>query len=156
MWAHYTNGHRGMLLEFDEGHDSIAKRGAGSDTSGTLYDVRYSDERPRVANLISAEQMYQSHLTKSLEWAYEQEVRMFWWLNEPDEELVAKDGERICLLKIPAAALKSVTLGCLASSATETAVRSALAATSEASSVRLRRARASSTAFTLEYDDLAR
>lgn len=78
-----------------------------SEDTGTRYlkdwSIRY--KRPPVANLISAEQMYQSHLTKSLEWAYEQEVRIFWRLNEPDDELLTKNGERICRLKIPATAL---------------------------------------------------
>lgn len=155
MWAHYTNGHHGMLLEFDESHESIAERGIDRDTSGILYNVRYADERPQVADLMSTEQIYQSHSTKSLEWAYEQEVRMFWWLNEPDLEQVV-NGERICLLRFPATALKSVTFGCLATPATETAVRAALDAMPEASSVKLHRAKISAAAFALEYYDLTR
>ena len=35
-------------------------------------------------------------------WANKQEVQMFGWLNEPDEEPFTMNGERICRLKITA------------------------------------------------------
>ena len=40
-------------------------------------------------------------------WANKQEVQMFGWLNEPDEEPFTMNGERICRLKITATALWS-------------------------------------------------
>ncbi len=117
MWSHYTDGHRGMLLEFDEDHASFSRNIPDSHFLGRLVPVTYSDTRPLVKNH-SADDFAKSLSTKALEWAYEQEVRMFLPLS--DGESTGKDdayGAPIHLLNIPSEALKSVTLGCLSSDA---------------------------------------
>ena len=81
---------------------------------------------------------------------------MFVWLNDPDSFVVDVGTADVLLLPFPKAALKSITLGCLASSQTERAVRAALDASWDTSSVELRKARMSADAFVLDYATLPR
>lgn len=65
MWAHYTNGHKGVCLEFDR----FTKE------SGVLrvLDVEYSNEFPVLKN---KEKGIWCLATKSKDWEYEEEVRL--------------------------------------------------------------------------------
>lgn len=155
MWAHYTLGHRGVVLEYDETHPCFARQSA-SPENGKLINVRYSDERPLVTDLIRGDSVIDSYLTKALEWAYEQEVRLFWWLNQPDEEVTDTNGERICLLRVPATAVRAVVLGCNASDETEAEVRALLDKAPAARHVKLLRAELDPTLFALTYMELRR
>ncbi|HRH96879.1 MAG TPA: DUF2971 domain-containing protein [Prosthecobacter sp.] len=65
MWSHYADCHRGMVLEFDSHHDYFRH--------GT-EDVVYSDRRPSMT-LHDEHPTTEILRTKSLDWAYEEEVR---------------------------------------------------------------------------------
>jgi Protein of unknown function (DUF2971) len=113
MWSHYADGHRGMLLEFDEEHPSFRRSIPGTHFQGRLIPVTYSDTRPTVKNR-TADAFAKSLSAKALEWAYEQEVRMFLPLSEAElTSLTDSYGAPIHLLEVPSDALKGVTLGCL-------------------------------------------
>jgi hypothetical protein len=121
MWSHYAEGHRGMLLEFDENHScfhsgrfdpmSFPLRTALSFT-GRLIPVVYSDARPQIHDKNA--KFAAALTTKALEWAYEQEVRMFLPLEQAElTSSVDGNGELIRLTEVPSSALRAVTLGCL-------------------------------------------
>ena len=118
MWSHYADGHRGMLLEFDEGHPSFRRSIPATQFQGRLVPVTYSDTHFPVKSH-SADDFANSLSTKALEWAYEQEVRMFLPLSDAESTSLSDPyGTPIHLLEIPSAALKSITLGCLSTDMT--------------------------------------
>jgi len=47
MWAHYTNCHEGMVIEFNASHQSFRPSTGPEIKFGTLVKVDYSDKRPR-------------------------------------------------------------------------------------------------------------
>jgi hypothetical protein len=111
MWGHYAASHSGLLLEFDQTH-ACFRRDAGRHSfaaiCGSLGDVVYSDRRPSIATL-DLESVKRVAYTKSLEWAYEQEVRLLWPTLRADA-YAGPDG-KLALLEVPASALRSVTFG---------------------------------------------
>lgn len=66
MWAHYTNKHSGICLEYKVRHTSMS----------TSYPITYSPDYPTY-NLLEAtlEQELSILLTKSIDWSYEDEYR---------------------------------------------------------------------------------
>ena len=70
MWAHYANSHKGFCLEFT------------TKPSGSFFSnaspVTYSKEYPTVKAFISNKGIWgkECFLTKSIEWAYEEEWRL--------------------------------------------------------------------------------
>jgi hypothetical protein len=71
MWAHYANSHRGVCLIFDVCEDV--------DTFVAALPVTYSDSYPVIQYHIGIGQelVRKSFLTKSKEWSYESERRIF-------------------------------------------------------------------------------
>jgi hypothetical protein len=113
MWSHYADGHRGMLLEFDDEHACFHRNVPHTQFQGKLIPVTYSDSRPPVVKG-TADDIARSLTTKALEWSYEQEVRMFLPLSEVGGATTSDaNGTPIHFIDIPPEALKSVTLGCL-------------------------------------------
>lgn len=75
MWSHYSNGHRGLCIEFDAFLDAALSRMM---LFGQALKVNYREERPQ-CNLmeIGEPTEYQKALlTKSNHWEYEQEWRI--------------------------------------------------------------------------------
>ncbi len=80
MWSHYSNGHRGYVVELDEadhlfsGGESDPDKSLNLKRMGTLFDVKYSNHREvvRISDL--------DHSTlfglKAAEWQYESECRV--------------------------------------------------------------------------------
>jgi hypothetical protein len=76
MWAHYADCHRGLVLGFDANHyfftDQIGMK-------SSLLPVEYSDRRhvlPK-AEEWTLENTLPTFLRKSIDWSYEEEMRMF-------------------------------------------------------------------------------
>jgi len=70
MWAHYADAHAGVMIEFEE---------PKSDINFCGLRVKYVDTRPLVdptAFLAGDAEIRKAILTKSSDWAYEEEVRM--------------------------------------------------------------------------------
>lgn len=75
MWSHYSNGHKGLCLEFDAIHDALFSHRM---LFGQSIKVIYSDERP-VLNIIDIGdpiEYQKALLTKSNHWDYEKEWRI--------------------------------------------------------------------------------
>ena len=91
MWSHYADCHRGICLVYETDYDFFAH----------AQPVRYQRERPRVDPISqSTEEMLDNAIfTKSNEWTYEKEWRIFHYQQGV--------GER----QSPTAALKAIILG---------------------------------------------
>ena len=67
MWSHYASSHKGFVIEFDHEHKFFFNK---------VHPIIYSDERPEM-DLTQVKQSGDLFLTKSKDWAYEEELRMF-------------------------------------------------------------------------------
>lgn len=118
MWSHYTMDHRGLVLGFDESHpffqqqayyyEGRVKRELPFAGFGTLRDVVYTQERPNID--FGSRIPFEAFFTKSLDWSYEQEVRIFRHLEEAE---VSKGEHRsgIHLFELPSGVIRKVILG---------------------------------------------
>lgn len=151
MWAHYADGHRGALLEFDETHPCFNRRPSTTSVQGQLMPVLYADERPKAENF-SLSSMAALHTTKSLDWAYEQEVRLLWQLSKADVQPDLSDsaGHPIRLYAVPVEALRCIVLGCNSDQALLAKVTATLSAGS-AEHVDLKLAKTSNADYRLHY-----
>lgn len=150
MWGHYTEDHKGALLEFDGSH-ACFKRTLGESTElGRLFPVHYADERPTVTAGPDEDTFACLALTKALPWSYEQELRLLWPLVRADQAVEPEPGTRIHLMSVPPAALRGVVFGCRATSEfTRQAAR--LLELGAARHVKLRRSVLDDHAFDLKY-----
>jgi len=81
MWSHYSDGHKGMCLEFE-----LDSKQTLSDKA--IYQVNYSLEYPEINlenNIWSIDGAAKILYTKSKEWEYEQELRL---IRESGNELI--------------------------------------------------------------------
>lgn len=77
MWTHYCKQHSGVCIEFDREELSKSLRGWGLFTCNMFgRDVEYRDIRNKPSYDGVNSYLYQL-LTKSKDWEYEQEVRLF-------------------------------------------------------------------------------
>jgi len=108
MWSHYADEHRGLVIAIDETHPSINARRNDTDEFHHPRLVLYADEKP-IPHLMDMDGTSWL-LTKSRDWAYEQEWRVLKPLIEPGEE-PPSSGVRIDLFDLPADAIEGVILG---------------------------------------------
>lgn len=109
MWSHYTDSHKGFILEFDTEHDFF------DDKKVVFFDrVDYSSARFNFT--LSTDIELKNFLAKGDVWGYEKEWRVV-SKKEYAKEIKNKDSsEVIYLFDIPFSALKSVIFGLNASS----------------------------------------
>ena len=105
MWAHYTKSHEGFIIGFDSGHSFFKGKGRGI---FRLLKVLYSNKRPNVG--LSKLSLIDTYFTKSTDWEYEQEWRLFADVNDASE-ILGPAKLPICLFDIPADAISEVILG---------------------------------------------
>lgn len=153
MWAHYTDSHKGALLEFNEAAPCFHRRIDGDDECGALRRVCYSDTRPVVSDFNGSDVVAAFAFTKALEWAYEQELRLLWPLHLSDRR-IDDGGATIHLLEVPPTALRSVTLGCKAEAAFIAEVVDCIAAVRDRAGIAVRLAAVDERSFSLNYRDL--
>ena len=103
LWTYYTDGHKGMALEFDGRHPWVNYKCPGTDD---LYSgiVRYSEKRVQYSDPMTPEFVF----TKAECWRHEGEYRILRHL----ETATDLDRSKVdSLVTFPAEALISVTLG---------------------------------------------
>jgi hypothetical protein len=149
MWAHYADEHRGLVIEFDSSAPCFNRRRSDTDELGTFRMVCYSDTRPVLDSESGDDWFVRLALTKASEWTYEDEVRFLLELSKADK-IVEKE-TKIHLLDIPPSAVRSITVGCRARSATIDMVKSALSNNSATTHILLRQAHADQRKYELNY-----
>lgn len=155
MWAHYTDCHKGAVLEFDERAPCFNKRRHAEDEFGWLRRVWYSDTRPTISDKTADDSAAAVLLlTKALDWSYEQELRLVWPLEFADKSLSVDKGAEVHLIEAPHSALLSVTVGCKADPEFLSDVVAAKAAV-PAATFRVRTAAIDERSFRLNYTDFA-
>lgn len=106
MWAHYATNHDGFVIAFDSNHPFVKGPGKGI---YKLTKVKYSTDRPNVG--ISKLTLVDTYFTKSTEWEYEQEWRVFASVDKADKIIEASPFP-ICLFSVPPDSIVQVILGC--------------------------------------------
>lgn len=125
MWAHYADNHKGCLIEFDS--DFLPALGSSQDVivdvdSGAVTYSSVPLDAGIIAKLLIDEQgselvieqktVLPHLLYKSLEWAYEEEIRLVNNITlKGYSSKITNDVENIYLYNIPNKAITSVTLG---------------------------------------------
>lgn len=115
MWAHYSESHQGIAIEFKKGHQFIS----------TAKNVHYQNKRPIIDSRIFDENEYiaiDDLYFKSDDWGYENEVRIAKRLDTL-KALDAKDvfGYQIFVESVPVNSIEWIYLGCNASDALKSA-----------------------------------
>jgi hypothetical protein len=144
MWGHYAQSHAGFVIEFDQDHDFFKQKRTAKDEYGFLRQVTYQDELPDTDPL---SQIHINHfLVKSSCWNYEKEWRML--LPEFYSEKKIQVNDKIFdLFYLPAAAIKTIILGCKATGDLEYNLASILANRKDYRHVRFLKASRSMTKF---------
>lgn len=106
MWSHYANSHKGFVIEFDPKNDFFNTKIDSKSFCGKLHKVKYLEKRPS-GKLADFEDISLVWLTKSKEWEYENEYRMFMPLEKAKSSI-----NDLFLFEFPSKMIKSVYLGC--------------------------------------------
>lgn len=114
MWAHYGDSHKGFVIGFDETHRWF--RGPNEFGNHTQpQNVIYTSRRPTFkTGAADFHEKLQSH--KSIDWAYEEEVRVFRAFGSTKEQIDNHDPLKLHLFDIPPACVKEIFIGANASS----------------------------------------
>ncbi|MEO3321696.1 DUF2971 domain-containing protein [Enterobacter cloacae] len=76
MWAHYADEHQGFAIEFEYTSEMIARISKSENPIIIVpFDVNYTDMRPALYDKQGNMEGLNIALSKSTQWAYEQEVR---------------------------------------------------------------------------------
>lgn len=108
MWAHYANDHQGFVLGLDIEHPSFATRKDG--IARHAAKVEYARTRPARPSLAELS-VGQFFATKSDDWSYEKEWRLFDGAVHADHVLA---DENILLFDFSPEAIREVIVGCRA------------------------------------------
>lgn len=111
MWSHYTDSYKGFCVGFDRGHEFFREVINGGDLQRTgLMPVIYDTRRTIVPQRIEDAVGFNIFLTKSTDWAYEQEDRLLALLKLADSKKDQKP-HPLYLFKIPFQAISEIILG---------------------------------------------
>jgi hypothetical protein len=124
MWSHYASEHSGFCVGFDADDEFFHRPIDAIKTQNKLGTVRYSEQRPiKPKGQLSYASAVELVLTKSPDWAYEQEERMVCLLEDADKVIEAEPF-KIALIKVPIVTVKEVIVGLRSSDNTVDAIRS--------------------------------
>ena len=151
MWANYTDSHKGFVIEFDELHPFLNSKRSGNDEFFHLREVKYSTERPNW-NLMEVES-FNVFLTKSQEWAYEEEWRMLRPL-KGEENRISNQTNDIYLFSCPLEAIKSIIMGCRMTQARREEIKSILKKDKECSHIELFQSAEEEKLFSLKFEQI--
>lgn len=115
MWAHYGDSHRGYLLGLDETHPFFHRpNGYGQPTDPR--NVIYTSRRTVVS--ARGRDFHDMLCYKSLEWAYEEEVRVFVLFKQNGPNFEHNRPDEIHLFDLPKECVKEIYIGANASAGT--------------------------------------
>ena len=109
MWAHYAEGHRGVILMFDGCHDFFKVEMADFGLAKP-EPVQYSLKRPQVQ--IDRPNILGVFFTKGTPWKYEREWRYLKEIEDADVLCEYDDALPLALFQLPPKCIKGVILGC--------------------------------------------
>ena len=144
MWSHYTRSHEGFVLGFDADHSFFKGKGKGI---YKLTKVVYSTKRPNVG--LSKLSLVETYFTKSIDWEYEQEWRLFADANDACMTVEAQDFP-ICLFDLPADAVTEIILGYRSRETLRDRISSVLSLNNKLQHVTLKRAVINEKEYTLD------
>lgn len=120
MWSHYSNNHKGICIEFDSSSDFFNGKYTNACTLfggkisdyykniGQLRKIDYRDERPTYICPSEIEYDTESWFIKSLEWRYEEELRLLL----PIDLAIEIDNNDMIFYPVEPKIIKSIILGC--------------------------------------------
>jgi hypothetical protein len=113
MWAHYGSSHKGFVLGLDDSHDWFRETNwLGKVTKP--HNVIYTSRRAPIK--VGTEDFYDRLLCyKSVEWAYEEEVRIFRTFGSSMGACELNYPEQVHLFDVPKDCIKEVFIGAHAS-----------------------------------------
>jgi len=125
MWSHYASEGKGFIIAFDENHPFFCEPNINGEITKPI-PVVYSSKRRKV--LPNDNDYYQKLLCeKPLEWAYEEEERVFRTFISKEGAICKDDyGQDVILSDLPADAIMGVYLGYRASDDTKAKILSAI------------------------------
>jgi len=132
MWSHYARNHEGFVIGFDADHSFFKGKGIYKPTK-----VLYSAKRPNVG--LSNLSLEDTYFTKSIDWEYEQEWRLFSDLNDVSETIETKELP-IYLFDLPGDAIIEIIFGCRSSEKLKDRISSELSLNKKLQHVTLKRA----------------
>ncbi|MDA1050514.1 MAG: DUF2971 domain-containing protein [Planctomycetota bacterium] len=115
MWSHYGKSHQGFVIGFDSDNDFFSVQREQIRLSPT--EVQYSAERANVPvdSSVPPNQFLAPDreflLTKSQDWAYEEEIRVLADPQKADITKAGPNGRDISLFQFPSTAVREIILG---------------------------------------------
>ena len=113
MWAHYSNKHQGICLEFDAGNELFSQ----------ALKLSYQEDYPMFDLTAETEEEHLMPLTtKSAAWNYEDEYRLIAQEEKaaiPEDTLMTQSN----YIELPDGAQTAIIVGCLAPNSTLTAIK---------------------------------
>ncbi|WP_187432783.1 DUF2971 domain-containing protein [Pseudomonas synxantha] len=111
MWSHYTETYRGYCVGFNKEHSFFEEVNIGGELKRTsLLPVKYSKKRTIVPQRQDQAPGLDIFLTKSTDWAYEEEDRLLALLIDADKTKDLKP-HKVHLFKMPLDAISEIVLG---------------------------------------------
>ncbi|MCE7044235.1 DUF2971 domain-containing protein [Dyadobacter sp. CY312] len=131
MWAHYTQGDTGFVIEFNHSGDLLKNRKSSIACLNEISEVRYREERPELYlfKTLTPNQEWIEALaadvfsTKGLSWEYEQELRVVKGLQECS---CVNESLGIFLYHFDAAEISNIYMGMKIGSAIEERIKGVL------------------------------
>ena len=143
MWAHYSDNHRGFVIEFDTAYAPLTPQEGETAWEGRPVPVIYQENRVQVAcDSASLALPDEVVLVKTSAWQYEREWRVIRERSRASRTVGAGAGE-VSLFGIDARAISALYVGADAPSATENRLRAIVAANPNLQHVRISRAEVS-------------
>ncbi len=104
MWSNYADMQQGFVLEIET--EGIFPIGTGETFTSTLYEVKYSDDRPIFR---FDKTSLGAFTTKGTVWNYELEWRVIYLKQQLEKRMIA--GREMFLRPLPPDCIKAVYLG---------------------------------------------
>lgn len=111
MWSHYTKTYSGFCVGFDRNHSYFQEILDGEQPRRTaLLPVNYGTKRPIIPKVRTDANGLEIFLTKSIDWAYEEEDRLLALLKDANKIIKDKPYD-VHLFQIPYGAVTEIILG---------------------------------------------